>query len=96
MSCMGLSRSLLTGGLKPKAQAGLVITLTKGTTLSRYQFCSDLAEFFSCFSKHMTQLFFQGIGTNNISKEVIEFLNLVKLCLTPCEAAGYYERKLIF
>ena len=42
----------------------------------------------------MTQLLDQRIGTNNIFKEVMEFLNLLKLGLTQYEVVGYYEREL--
>ena len=48
------------------------------------------------FSKHMTHQFDQGIGTKHILKEVMEFLNLVKLGVAQCENVGYYERKLNF
>ena len=43
----------------------------------------------------VTQLFVQGIGTKNVFKEVMEFLNLTKLCLTQSEAVRYYKHKLI-
>ena len=44
----------------------------------------------------MTHQFDQGIGTKHILKEVMEFLNLVKLGVAQCEVVGYYERKLNF
>ena len=44
----------------------------------------------------MTQNFDQGIGTKHIFKEVMEFLNLVKLGVAQYEVVGYYERKLNF
>ena len=63
-------------------QAGSAITQNKGIHLSWRQFCSDSAEFFDVFAKHVTQLLDQRIGTQIVFKEVVEFLNLLKLGLT--------------
>ena len=70
-------------------QAGSAMTWNKDVNLSRRQFCFDLAEMFWCFSKNTTQRFDQGIGTKHIFKEVMEFLNLMKLGVAQCEVVGY-------
>ena len=46
------------------------------------------------FSKYITEIFDQGIGSKHVFKEVMKFPNLVKLGLTQYDVVGYYERKL--
>jgi hypothetical protein len=54
-----------------------------------------LAEISFVIFKHRPQLFDQEIGTTNIFKEVMQFLNLVKLGLIQREIGQYYKHKLI-